>query len=101
MNKISDDKLDAQLVALRGLYLNEMEESTMKSDFKPSTKFQQFRKDESKTMKLTDQCDEIHEMFKQCYLFLNSFSRKVDVRRCIEALKCLNWGHDIIQMLKY
>ena len=38
-------------------------------------------------MKLADNCDEIHESFKECYLFSSSFNIKVDVQICIEAPK--------------
>jgi hypothetical protein len=86
-NKIPDEKLDAQLLALRRLYLSNLEENIVESDFKPATDFQKARKVESQTVKLADQCDEIHATFKQCYLFSSTFSRKVDVERCRESPK--------------
>jgi len=46
---------------------------------------QKTRKVESETTNLANQCDEIHQAFKHCYLFSNSFNRKVAVERCTEA----------------
>ena len=84
-DKIPGDKMDAQLLALRRIYLNDLEESIAESDFKPTTEFVKAIKDESQIAKLADQCDEIHETFKDSYLFSSSFSRKVDVEKCTEA----------------
>jgi len=53
-NKILDDKLDDQLLALRRLYLSNLEESIVESDFKPATDFQKSRKVESQIVKLAD-----------------------------------------------
>ena len=38
-NKIPDDNLDAHFLALRRVYLADLEESIVGSDFKPTTKF--------------------------------------------------------------
>jgi hypothetical protein len=46
-NKIPDDKLDAQLLSLKRLYLSNLEESIVESDFKPAKDFQKARKVES------------------------------------------------------
>ena len=86
-DKIPDDKLDAHFLALRRVYLADLEESIIGSDFRPTTEFQKVKKVESETMKLADQCDEIHEAFKDSYLFSSSFNKNVDVERCIEAPK--------------
>ena len=83
LDKIPDDKIDSHLLALRRVYLFELEENITKNDFKPTTKFHKARKIESETTKPVDQFDEIHEAFKNCYLFSSTFSRKVDVERCI------------------
>lgn len=86
-DKIPDDKIDSQLLALRRVYLSDLEENIKESDFKPTTEFQKTRKVEFETTNLANQCDEIHEAFKHCYLFSNSFNRKVHVERCKEAPK--------------
>jgi hypothetical protein len=86
-DKIPDDKLDAQLLALRRLYLTDLEEIIVESDFNLQQIFKKLRNLNLKQVKLADQCDEIHAAFKHCYLFSSTFSRKVDVERCKEAPK--------------
>lgn len=71
---------------MRRVYLSHLE-NIKESDFKPTTEFQKTRKVEFETTNLANQCDEIHEAFKHCYLFSNSFNRKVPVERCKEAPK--------------
>jgi len=87
LDKIPDDKLEAQLLALRRVYLAELEQSIKESEFMPTTEFVKSQKEDSQIEKLADQCDEIHENFKDSYLFSSSFTMKVDVRRCVEAPK--------------
>ena len=64
-----------------------MEENIAASGFTPTTEFKKTEKIETEIVKLANNCDEIHESFKECYLFSCPFSRKVDVQRCIEAPK--------------
>ena len=44
--------LDAHFLALRRVYLADLEESIVGSDFRPTTEFQKVKKVESETMKL-------------------------------------------------
>ena len=86
-DKILDDKLDAQLLDLRRVYLKYLEESIIGTDFIPTIEFQKASKVESQMVKLADKCDEIHEAFNDCYLFSSYLRRNVDVERCKEAPK--------------
>lgn len=90
LDKILDDKIDSQLLSLRRVYLSDLEENITESDFKPTTEFQKTKKVEFETTNLANQCDEIHEAFKHCYLFSNSFNRKVVVERLKKPPKCSN-----------
>ena len=84
---IPENRIDAHIHALRRIYLKDLEENIASSGFTPTTEFKKTEKMETETVKLADNCDEIHESFKECYLFSSSFNRKVDVQRCIEAPK--------------
>ena len=86
-DKIPDDKLVAQLLALRRVYLKYLEESIVGSDFIPTAEFQKASKVESHMVKLVDKCDKNHEAFKDYYLYSSSSRINVDVEICKEAPK--------------
>ena len=53
-DKIADAKLDAQLPSLRRVYLKDLEESIVGSDFIPTAEFQKASKVESHMVKLVE-----------------------------------------------
>jgi hypothetical protein len=89
-DKIPDDKLDSQLLALRRVYLSDLEENIKESDFKPTTEFQKTRKVESETSNLANQCDEIHELSSIVIYFQTPLIEKWMLKDVKKPLKCLN-----------